>query len=225
MYFTMDVIKAELEVDPLSLETSDDTDEDEKKPILEEQNLVDQLVTGIKEEYEDQSHDLTTEIKFEEGPVPISFPVVKREPEEEQSDFNEEPRVEVTVEDNEDFAERIPTASERRAVSLEFDSILLEEDETVCDNPKNSGALGKPARNHEDEKQFEFELSKICFSNSAKLRGHLPKDSSKKPFKCDICDKCFSKSGYLNYHKRLHRDKKPFKCDFCGKCFPQSIHL
>ncbi|KAJ4425379.1 hypothetical protein ANN_27994 [Periplaneta americana] len=78
---TMDVIKAELEVDPLSLETSDNTDEDEKKPILEERNLVDQPVTGIKQEYVDQSHDLTSEIKFEEDPEPQSFPVVKREPE------------------------------------------------------------------------------------------------------------------------------------------------
>ncbi|XP_069669764.1 uncharacterized protein [Periplaneta americana] len=94
----MDVIKAEQEVDPLSLETSDDTDEDEKKPVLKH-------VTGIKEEYEDQSHDLTSEIKFEEDPVPISFPVVKREPEEEWSEFNEEPRAEVTAEDNEVFAE------------------------------------------------------------------------------------------------------------------------
>ncbi|KAJ4437848.1 hypothetical protein ANN_13787 [Periplaneta americana] len=99
---TMDVIKAELEVDPLSL----DTDEEEKKPILEERNLVDQYLTGIKEEYVDQSHDFKSEIKFEEDPAPVSFAVVKREPEEEQSDFNVGPRVEVTAEDNEVFAER-----------------------------------------------------------------------------------------------------------------------
>ncbi|XP_069669611.1 uncharacterized protein [Periplaneta americana] len=98
---TMDVIKAELEVDPLSL----DTDEEEKKPILEERNLVDQYLTGIKEEYVDQSHDFKSEIKFEEDPAPVSFAVVKREPEEEQSDFNVGPRVEVTAEDNEVFAE------------------------------------------------------------------------------------------------------------------------
>ncbi|KAJ4425356.1 hypothetical protein ANN_27971 [Periplaneta americana] len=78
---TMDVIKAEVKVDPLFLETSDETDEDGKTPILEERNLVDQHVTGIKEEYVDQSDDLTSEIKFEEVLVPISFPVVKGEPE------------------------------------------------------------------------------------------------------------------------------------------------
>ncbi|XP_069673111.1 uncharacterized protein [Periplaneta americana] len=73
----------------------------------DERNLGDQHVTGIKEEYEDQSQDLTTEIKFEEDPVPISFPVLKHEPEEVHSDFYEEPRVEVTTEDNEVFAESI----------------------------------------------------------------------------------------------------------------------
>ncbi|XP_069671278.1 uncharacterized protein [Periplaneta americana] len=73
----------------------------------EERNLVDQHVTGLKEEYEDQIQDLTSEIKYEEDPVPISFPVFKHEPEEVHSDFNEEPRVEVTTEDNEVFAERL----------------------------------------------------------------------------------------------------------------------
>ncbi|XP_069669312.1 uncharacterized protein [Periplaneta americana] len=172
----MDVIKAELEVDPLSLETSDDTDEDEKKPILEERNLVDQLVIGIKEEYEDQSHDLISEIKFEEDPVSISFPVVKREPEDEQSDFNEEPGVEVTAED-ESYAERI-AATNDEIVSSDFDCLALEENETVCEISKNSGSSRKPLRSRDDEKQLEFEFPKVCFSNSAKL--------NKKSLICDI---------------------------------------
>ncbi|XP_069669616.1 probable serine/threonine-protein kinase kinX isoform X2 [Periplaneta americana] len=64
----------------------------------EERNFLDQHVTGIKEEYVNQRSDLLSEVKFEEDP----FAVVKREPEEDQSDlhkFNEEPRVEVTAED------------------------------------------------------------------------------------------------------------------------------
>ncbi|XP_069669252.1 uncharacterized protein [Periplaneta americana] len=100
----MDVIKTELEVDPLSLETTDDTEEEEKKPILEKWNFFDQHVTV------NQSPDLTSEIKFEGDPVPFSFPVVKREQEEEQSNLhtvNEEPKVEVTTENNEVFTERL----------------------------------------------------------------------------------------------------------------------
>ncbi|XP_069673017.1 uncharacterized protein PF3D7_1120000-like isoform X3 [Periplaneta americana] len=72
----------------------------------DERNIGDQNVTGIKEEYEDQIEDLASEIKFEDDPVQISFPVLKHEPEEVHSAFNEEPRVEVTAEDNEVFAER-----------------------------------------------------------------------------------------------------------------------
>ncbi|XP_069673543.1 uncharacterized protein [Periplaneta americana] len=78
----------------------------------EERNFLDQQVTGIKEEYKEQSHDLTSDIKLEEDPLPISFPMVKREPEEEQSDLvivKEEPRLEVTVEDDEVFTEREPS--------------------------------------------------------------------------------------------------------------------
>ncbi|XP_069669645.1 uncharacterized protein [Periplaneta americana] len=171
---TMDVIKAEFEVHPLSPETSDDTDEHEKKPVLEERNYVDQHVTGIKEEYVDQSHDLTSEIKFEEDPVPITFPMVKREPEEERSEFSEEPRAEVTAEDNEVFAERIAATSER-AVSSEFDSLALKENETVCEIHKNSGSSGKSSRSREDEKPFEFELSKTSNPNSTKWSGDSAK--------------------------------------------------
>ncbi|XP_069671196.1 uncharacterized protein [Periplaneta americana] len=75
----------------------------------EERNLLDHHVTGIKEEYVNQSHDLVSEVKCEKDPVAISFPVVKREREEEQSDSdtaNEDPRVEVTAEDNEVLTER-----------------------------------------------------------------------------------------------------------------------
>ncbi|XP_069673532.1 uncharacterized protein [Periplaneta americana] len=101
----MDVIKMEPAVDPLDLQLHDSIYEmDENDPLSEERNFLDQHVTGIKEEYEEQSSDLLSEIKFEGDPVPISFPMVKREPEEEQSDLDtviDDPRVEVTAEDNE----------------------------------------------------------------------------------------------------------------------------
>ncbi|KAJ4425915.1 hypothetical protein ANN_27541 [Periplaneta americana] len=52
------------------------------KSETEERKPLHQLVAGIKEEYVDQNQDLTTKVKFEKDPVAISFPVVKREPEE-----------------------------------------------------------------------------------------------------------------------------------------------
>ncbi|XP_069670254.1 uncharacterized protein PF3D7_1120000-like isoform X2 [Periplaneta americana] len=113
----MDVIKAELEVDPLALETSDDSDEKEKKCILEsvqistqikiegedniydlssemkyesqEGNLSHLEVTDMKTECRDNNHVIKTEIKVEDTtPVRTSFPMVKSEVDEDSSDLD-----------------------------------------------------------------------------------------------------------------------------------------
>ncbi|KAJ4425598.1 hypothetical protein ANN_27794 [Periplaneta americana] len=183
----------------------------------EDQHFLDLHVTGIKEEYEGQRHDLTSEIKFEEDPLPISFPMMKREPEEEQSvlvTVKEEPMVEGAPEDIEVFTERI-AVTEERTVSSEF------ERKTVYDFPKNTCSSGKPVRSHEDEKQLQLEMPKKCFSNSTKLKTHL----GKTPYKCDVCGKCFSVSSNLRRHERLHTGEKPFKCNVCGLFFSLSSSL
>ncbi|KAJ4425334.1 hypothetical protein ANN_27949 [Periplaneta americana] len=206
--------------------------------------FLDQPVSGIKEEYEDQSQDLKTEIKFEEDPVPISFPVVKREPEEEQSDLdtvNEEPRVEGTAEDNEIFTE----CYQKVSVSSEFDGIA-HEGTRLCEIPKNSDSSGKYAPTHEDKQELQFEMSKECLSNPAKSTMHLRERVGKNVYKCDICGRSFSKSTrikdmhyctqetnlsdvmilcHLRTHELLHTGEKSFKCDVCGKCLSTSGNL
>ncbi|XP_069671182.1 uncharacterized protein [Periplaneta americana] len=77
----MDVIKIEREIDPVAIERSNINNLVEENSLSQERNFLDHHVTGIKEEYEDQSQDLTSEITFKGDPVPISFPMVKREPE------------------------------------------------------------------------------------------------------------------------------------------------
>ncbi|XP_069669854.1 uncharacterized protein [Periplaneta americana] len=178
-------VKSEKDSEPISFPVV--------KRESEERNFLNLHVTGRKKENVNQSPDLTSEIKLEKDPEPISFPVVKREPEEEQIDshtVNEEPRAEVTAQDNEVLTERIAATNERN-VSSEFDSLLLEDNEIVCEIRKNSGSSGKPSRTREDGKKYESESSKISVSNSANLSGHSPKDAGKKPFKCDVCNKFF----------------------------------
>ncbi|XP_069670252.1 uncharacterized protein [Periplaneta americana] len=195
----------------------------EEDPVLkrepEERNFLDHHVSDIKEEYMNQSPDLISEIKFEEDPVPISFPVVKCKPEEEQSDLdtvNEDPRMDLTAENNESLTETIAATNEGN-VSSEFDSVALQENGTSCEIPKNSGCPGKPVWTDDDEKQLEFELHKISSSNSAKLK--------KKPFKCEFCGKCFTDSVNFRIHNLMHTGEKPFKCDDCGKLFSNSKNL
>ncbi|XP_069670184.1 zinc finger protein 235-like isoform X2 [Periplaneta americana] len=232
-------------------ETSVTTDLVLIKCEVEEENLSHLKMTGMKTECMNQSYDIISEIKVEDiTPVPMSFPDVKTE-----VDVNlfvvdrvqQEQKVEVSLED--DGVERIAATNER-TVSSEFDSVL-EENKTVCEIPKNSDVSEKSARTGEDEKQFEFELPKICFTSCAKLSGYLPKDAGKhfkcdvrgknfsrssygtrehphtrkKRFKCDVCGKRLSRSDSLKTHNRVHTGEKPFNCFVCGKDFSTSSNL
>ncbi|XP_069670186.1 zinc finger protein 722-like isoform X3 [Periplaneta americana] len=249
-YVAMDVIKKEPEFDPLAMQWSDETDTTKKKPIPEEENLSDLHVAGIKTECVDHSNALTSEIKVEETSVTTDLVLIKCEVEVNLfvvDRVQQEQKVEVSLED--DGVERIAATNER-TVSSEFDSVL-EENKTVCEIPKNSDVSEKSARTGEDEKQFEFELPKICFTSCAKLSGYLPKDAGKhfkcdvrgknfsrssygtrehphtrkKRFKCDVCGKRLSRSDSLKTHNRVHTGEKPFNCFVCGKDFSTSSNL
>ncbi|XP_069670740.1 uncharacterized protein [Periplaneta americana] len=77
----MDVVKVEIQADPLGLQPYDNTYKtEEEMALLEEGNLSHLEVTAVKTECVDQSYDIKSEIKVEDAtPVPISFPVVKTE--------------------------------------------------------------------------------------------------------------------------------------------------
>ncbi|XP_069671068.1 uncharacterized protein [Periplaneta americana] len=103
----MDVIKIEPGCDPLAAMTSDNSDVQEKKTLSEEGNLLDLDVTKIKTECVDHRYDIKSEIVFEESAVPIDFPMLKSEAEEEFCELNQVKKVklEVTAEENEILAQ------------------------------------------------------------------------------------------------------------------------
>ncbi|XP_069670425.1 uncharacterized protein [Periplaneta americana] len=78
----MDEIKMEPEVDPLGLQPDENTLEVKENTTLSEVgNLSHLQVADIKTECVDGWYDLTPEIKVEDIPEPVSFAIVKSEPE------------------------------------------------------------------------------------------------------------------------------------------------
>ncbi|XP_069669943.1 uncharacterized protein [Periplaneta americana] len=104
----MDVIKMEPGSDPMGIQTSGIADIEEKKPLSEEGNLLDLDVTKIKTECIDHRYDMKSEIVFEESAMPIDFPMLKNEAEEEFCELDQvkEVKLEVTAKENEVLTER-----------------------------------------------------------------------------------------------------------------------
>ncbi|XP_069672832.1 uncharacterized protein [Periplaneta americana] len=101
----MDVIKMEPDADPLRVNTYEIG---ENNTLSEEGNLYHLEVTDLKTEYVDHSCDLKSEIKVEDTPVPISFPVVKSEVDEGSFDVDrvqQKQKVEVSSQEDEVLTE------------------------------------------------------------------------------------------------------------------------
>ncbi|XP_069673470.1 uncharacterized protein [Periplaneta americana] len=97
----MEVMKKEPDVDPLSIQWSDNTHTADKKPLSEEGNLLALHLAGIKTECVDHSYDPTSEIKVEEIALPDNIVTTKCKAEEELCNLDtvkDELKLEVTTE-------------------------------------------------------------------------------------------------------------------------------
>ncbi|XP_069672261.1 uncharacterized protein [Periplaneta americana] len=115
----MDLIKMEPEVDPLELQTHDNTYEVEDNEASSEEAKLSHLeVAGMKAECMDHSYEMKREIKVEDTSVPMSFAFVKSEVfhchytdiQEDLFDVDrvqQEQKVKVSSEENEVFPERM----------------------------------------------------------------------------------------------------------------------
>ncbi|XP_069704653.1 zinc finger protein 723-like [Periplaneta americana] len=213
----MDGIKIEPEFDPLAVQTSDNTDIEEKKPSSEELNFLEHHVTAIKEEYVDHGRDLTSKM---EAPATI----VKYEPEEDLDIVNDELKLEAMTEENEILTESLAETPDG-ATSSERDGIAHEEYVNVYEDQKNSFSSEKLLHSRKDEKRFKCDMCEMCFPFPSALEKHKRKHTGEKPFNCNFCAKSFSQWGNLMSHKRMHSGEKPFKCDVCGKYFSFNSHL
>ncbi|XP_069697031.1 uncharacterized protein [Periplaneta americana] len=137
----MDLIKVEPQVDPLGIQTNDNTDVEKKAFLSEDVNLFNLNSTRIKTEPEDYSDDLTSNVTFGEIAMPNNFQFVKCEIEEELCELDrvkEKLKFEVTAEENEVLTER-----SCHAVSLELKRSPIDSDalkkavEAVIASPGN----------------------------------------------------------------------------------------
>ncbi|KAJ4425885.1 hypothetical protein ANN_27511 [Periplaneta americana] len=251
----MDVIKMEPDVDPLAIETNENTDSEEKKAFSQDVNLLNLHPTQIKTECKNISYDVISELQHGETPVAIKDPKIKCEAEEQYCDLDavkEELKLEVTTEEYEILAES-ENSIRNSFVSVEQENVLfLPKELTVedmlllqqcysyagaqgneipqCDDisRKQHLTMGQRRENCSDELKTRKDNWNKCNpsdNNIATSSSLKSQHTGKKLFKCEICEKCFARSEHLKNHARTHTGEKPFTCDVCGKCFSELGHL
>ena len=76
-----------------------------------------------------------------------------------------------------------------------------------------------------NEKSFQCEICKKCFSRSAYLKVHERIHPGEKPYQCKLCLKRFRYLTSFKSHDRIHTEEKPFQCNICNKSFHVSWSL
>ncbi|KAJ4425405.1 hypothetical protein ANN_28020 [Periplaneta americana] len=234
MSVMMDLIKVEPKVDPLSIETSDNTDVKEKKSLFEDGNLLDLHVTEMKEECLEYSNDLASKLIFKETLVPNKY-----EAEEETFDMvtvKEETKLEITTEESEELTERSleTNVNERPQMKLTCPGNSLSLENRLSEStlqphcykqfPSDKN-LQSQFRGHTKDKSYQCDRCGKFLQTFDSLRMHLRTHFVERTKKCDFCGKYFSLSRHLTEHVRTHTGEKPFKCSICGKSFTYSGSL
>ncbi|KAJ4425985.1 hypothetical protein ANN_27611 [Periplaneta americana] len=214
------------------LEAKQLIDVKDEKPLLQEGDLSNPQPVCVKAEYE----DLTSEVKVEETPVPVKFPL-KREAEAESCDVDtvkEEQTLDLTTEDDEFLPKGNgdSDAIEKPLVTRRTPGNCVSSENSFCDSTpvpeikdrlrRRENDMHSESHRSKDKTSFECDDCGKIFNTAARLRIHSRTHNRKKKFKCDFCGKCFAQTTDLDAHVRTHTGEKPFKCSACGKCFTRS---
>ncbi|KAJ4425810.1 hypothetical protein ANN_27436 [Periplaneta americana] len=183
--------------------------------VEQEGNIMD---LQVKTECVDHSYDLNSEIKVEESPVPINFPVLKSEVEEspvsiksevDENSFDldmvqEKQEVEACSEEDEVLNEGIVENVEK-TVSSEQDEIIHDEQNlTRSDNYRLDRSISGNISHHSVK-------CKICNSGEVTEHSHIHKGEN--AYKCNVCEKSTSPTEGLTQNEDIDTSEGLFKCD------------
>ncbi|XP_069670509.1 zinc finger protein 239-like isoform X1 [Periplaneta americana] len=235
----MEAVKMESEVDPLLVQTSDNKDVAEKKPLSENGNLLDVDLTRVKTEWMEQSYDVRSEMKFEGNPEPFTSVVVKCEAMEESNSFEtvkEELNQDIMSEEDEDLSESIlnseviealeDVSGPEQSLTSENSAFRTQLDSHTDDQlSRRKDNLQSGSNHRTEEALFNCVICGEMLQTSHSLKMHLRHTHKRPIFKCDVSGKYFSIQQALHDHAPSRPDEKPFKCKICGKCFSKMGNL
>ncbi|KAJ4425942.1 hypothetical protein ANN_27568 [Periplaneta americana] len=174
------------------------------------------------------------EIKIEETAVPVTFPVIKCEPEEETFDMvrvKQENQLELKMEESEFLTERKLNTDGKGTPQM---NCTVSENYLLSETPephiyqhwhgtKNNSEL--QTLSLAEKSSFKCNICGKLLRTRQNQRKHLRIHTTERRFECDTCGKYFLRLDHLRSHVPIHTGEKPFTCDVCGKCFARCSEL